>query len=304
MSNSLAGFVAWLAAEYCLTLEQVLRGHEEAATALRAYGLHLYEAGLPRYLFVYAITAIQDLRPAFRGSLTPAWQIDKKWQLAEPGSCRPVLSAPILQAAIAVALLWGWCDWAAITLIGFVCMLHPSEFVSLSRRDLVLPKDAMSADRIAYVHVRNPKTAGFARRQHARMEDASVLAFLEARYEALPLTDRLFRASLHVYRRQWKAVMHQLGVPHRLADHGATPGVLRGSGATFLYLECEDVQLVAWRGRWAKLKTVEFYLQEVAANLLLQQLPPAARDRIATLRAFSHALLRRATVEAASQQAG
>ena len=85
MSKSLAGFVAWLAAEYCLTLEQVLRGHEEAATALRAYGLHLYEAGLPRYLFVYAITAIQDLRPAFRGSPTPAWQIDKKWQLAEPG---------------------------------------------------------------------------------------------------------------------------------------------------------------------------------------------------------------------------
>ena len=48
--------------------------------------------------------------------------------------------------------------------------------------------------------------------------------------------------------------MQRLGVPHRQNDRGATPGVLRGSGATFLYLECEDVQLVAWRGRWAKLK--------------------------------------------------
>ena len=158
----------------------------------------------------------------------------------------------------------------------------------LRRRDLMLPFDAMSSDRIAYVHVQNPKTARFARRQHARLEDCSVLSYLEARYQGLDLEERLYRGSLHTYRRQWNAVMCRLGVPHRQAEQGATPGVLRGSGATFLYLECEDVQLVAWRGRWAKLKTVEFYLQEVAANLLLQQLSPASRDRISTLRRFAH----------------
>ena len=143
----------------------------------------------------------------------------------------------------------------------------------------------MSSDRIAYVHVRNPKTARFARRQHG-MEDEATLFFLEALYGNLPLDELLFRGSLHTYRRQWDAVMSRLGVPHRLSDHGATPGVLRGSGATYLYLECEDVQLVAWRGRWAKMKTVEFYLQEVAANLLLQQLSESARARISVLRSF------------------
>lgn len=129
MGKSLEAFTAWLETEYHLPIALVLGSAESAAVALRAYGLHLYEAGLPRYLLVYAITAVQDLRPQFRGSLTPAWQIDKKWQLAEPGSCRPVISLPILQAAVAVALLWGWGDWAAITLIGFLCMLHPSEFI-------------------------------------------------------------------------------------------------------------------------------------------------------------------------------
>ena len=49
--------------------------------------------------------------------------------------------------------------------------------------------------------------------------------------------------------------MERLGVPHTLAQNGATPGVLRGSGATFLYLETEDINLVAWRGRWSKVKT-------------------------------------------------
>ena len=77
--------------------------------------------------------------------------------------------------------------------------------------------------------------------------------------------------------------MGRLDVPHSRASKGATPAVLRGSGATHLYLATEDVQLIAWRGRWTKLKTVEFYLQEVAAQLILQSLPSLARSRIAFL---------------------
>ena len=262
-----------------------------AALALRGYGLHLYAAGLPRYLLVYAITSVQDACPEYRNHLTPAWQIDKKWQHAEPGECRPVISQPILQAAVSVGLLWGWGDWVAVTLIGFVCMLHPAELIALHRRDLILPADTMTCDRIAYVHVRNPKTARFARRQHARLDDELVLRFIEARFGTLPLTEKLFRGSMHTYRRQWNAIMHHLGVPHTQAAKGATPGVLRGSGATFLYLETEDVQLVAWRGRWSKLKTVEFYLQEVAAQLLLQQLSTTSRAKIAILRKYASRLV-------------
>ena len=85
--------------------------------------------------------------------------------------------------------------------------------------------------------------------------------------------------------------MSHFGVPHTQQAREATPGVLRGSGATFLYLETEDVQLVAWRGRWSKLKTVEFYLQEVAAQLLLQQLSATSRAKIAILRAYASKLV-------------
>ncbi|CAE7186703.1 unnamed protein product, partial [Symbiodinium pilosum] len=220
------------------------------------------KAGLPRYLLVYAITAVQDSHPHLRNQLTPAWQIDKKWQQAEPGECRPVISKPVLLAAVSVAILWNWHDWAAITLIGFLCMLHPSEFIALTRGDLILPSDALSSDRVAYVYIRNPKTARFARRQHCRLEDSLTLSFLEALFTHVPLDQKLFRASMSAYRNEWNAVMARLEVPHTLAQRGATPGVLRGSGATFLYLEAEDLPLVAWRGRWARTKTVEFYLQE------------------------------------------
>ena len=35
--------------------------------------------------------------------------------------------------------------------------------------------------------------------------------------------------------------MKQLGVPFKKVDRSATPGVLRGSGATYLYLETEGL---------------------------------------------------------------
>ena len=67
--------------------------------------------------------ALQDACPEYRNHLTPAWQIDKKWQLMEPVECRPVISKLILQAAVSSGLLWGWDDWVAVTLIGFIQVL-------------------------------------------------------------------------------------------------------------------------------------------------------------------------------------
>lgn len=62
--------------------------------------------------------------------------------------------------------------------------------------------------------------------------------------------------------------------------HGATPGVLRGSGATALYLQTEDLNLIQWRGRWAQLKTVEHYIQEVGAQSLLSTSSAETRDLV------------------------
>ena len=234
MRKARSGFEAWVEDRLGLSLEQALCNVEAAALALRGYGFYLYEQGFPRYLLVYAITAVQDIHPAYRSHLTPAWQVDKKWQAVEPGECRPVISQPIVCAAVSTSLLWEWYDWAAVTIIGFLCMMHPAEFVFLRRSDLVFPSDALSNDRIAYVHIRHPKTARFARRQHCRLEDPVALTFLESLYLRLPWDARLFRGSPHVYRSQWNAVMSRLQVPHTLHEKGATPGVLRGSGATFL----------------------------------------------------------------------
>ena len=136
----------------------------------------------------------------------------------------------------------------------------------------------MISQQFIYVHLRNPKTARFARKQHVKVEDPLVVGFLDALYGGWGFSSRLYPGTASTYRRQWNAILDRIGVPHGRAQKGATPAVLRGSGATHLYLATEDVQLVQWRGRWTKLKTVEFYLQEVAAQLMLHRLDVLSRE--------------------------
>lgn len=283
MAKCLAAFAFWVSTELHMDFDRVMLRADTAAMALRGYGLHLYRTGCARYMLVYAITAVQDQYPEHRPFLASAWHVDKKWQQAEPGHCRPVLPLPVLQAAICLALLWNWPRWAGITLIGFAGMLHPSEFICLRRRDLMFPSDVGFATDAVYVHLRNPKTHRFARQQHVKISDPDVIRFVVTFYSSFGLDDKLFSATIHSYRSQWNAIMSKLGVPCKQVEKGITPGSLRGSGATLLYLLTEDIPLICWRGRWARLKTLEFYLQEVAAQVLMHSLTANAKKLISKL---------------------
>lgn len=257
MSACLKSFQAWLMADLNLDLESIAWDQMAAPLALRAYGMHLFSTGAPRYKFVYTITAIQDAFPHLRPFLSPAWHVDKKWQQHEPGCCRPVLSASVVKAMTTLCLIWQWYRWLGVTLIGFLGMLHPAEFVQLRRSDLLLPEDSLSAQRVFFVHLRHPKTARFARRQHCKIDDPVVLAYVEKVFGPLAPNEQLFIGGASAYRRRWDHVLSKLQVPVSMEVFGATPAVLRGSGATYLYMQTEDLNLVQWRGRWAQLKTVE-----------------------------------------------
>lgn len=291
MSRCLQLFSEWVTLHAGLDWGLVQQDVNALAYALRGYGLYLFEQGYPRYLLVYAITAVQDVFPQSRSHLGLAWQVDKKWQHFEPGVCRAVLPAVAVRAAVALAALWNWKAWSALILIGFAGMLHPSEIISLHRRDLVFPSDVDNDMACMFVHLRNPKTARFARRQHSRIDDISIIKLVEAAFGSYQLEQPLYRGSSAQFRRQWNCVMTKLGIPCRQELRGATPGSLRGSGATFLYTTVQDIPLIAWRGRWARTRTLEYYLQEVSAQLLLHELSPASKALILELSRVSFAVL-------------
>ena len=291
MSKCLESFQKWCESELKIPWATLRSDSEAVVYGLRAYGLFCFETGLPRYQFVYAITAVQDQLPQCRPLMTMAWQIDKKWQIYEPGMCRSVLPPSVIKAAVCLAVLWQWPCWAALVLLGFAAMLHPSEIMALHRGDLIFPSDISFDTGSLYVRVRDPKTARFARRQHGRIDDPEIIFFAESMFGKLLPGSKLYTGSMTLFRKQWNSVMQRLGVPHTQAENGATPGVLRGSGATFFYQQTEDLAWVAWRGRWSRTRTLEYYLQEVGAFVLIHNLDSVSKTRISILSQFAWPVL-------------
>ena len=123
------------------------------------------------------------------------------------------------------------------------------------------------------------------------MDDEFAIEVVKSIFGDLHRDSLLYPASVYTFRRQWDAVVSRLGIPHRAASKGATPGVLRGSGATHLYQQTENLQMIAWRGRWAKLRTLEHYFQEVAAQMMLSELSAVDRGRVATFDASCESVL-------------
>lgn len=124
------------------------------------------------------------------------------------GSLRSLVSAEpfslqLWSAILCLGLLRGWQRFVGTIALGFAGMLHPNEFIQLIRQDLVFPEDALLQQEVFYefyVHIRNPKTARFARRQHARIDDTSVILLARLIFAQLPLSERLFGASIAVFR--------------------------------------------------------------------------------------------------------
>ena len=291
MSRCFDGFKSWCLEVAGINWRSLETDPQAVAWALRGYGLYLFENGHPRYLYTYAITASQEYLPSCRPHLSVAWQVDKKWQIHEPGTCRPVLPGLVVKASACLAALWSWWNFLGIVLLGFGAMLHPAEMITLVRKDLIFPSDLFYDSSSLFVKIREPKTARFARRQHGRIDDPGIIAITEAIFGSLKLDEKLYPASISSFRKQWESIMTRLGVPCKQSVHGATPGVLRGSGATYLYATTEDIGWVAWRGRWSRVRTLEYYLQEVGAFMLIHELPPLAKTRISNLAKSSWAVI-------------
>ena len=142
-----------------------------------------------------------------------------------------------------------------------------------------------------FSHIPSPKTARFARHQHVRIDAGIVVDILRAVFGDLSPEEPLVEGSPYAFRQRWDAALGRLGF--RTAGPGAvTPGCLRGSGATFLYRARVPISDIAWRGRWRQMRTLEYYLQEVAATESLSDLSPAHRDLVELLAGHADALVR------------
>ena len=123
-----------------------------------------------------------------------------------------------------------------------------------------------------------PKTRRTHTRQHVAIGQSGLVALLDALFGSAPPDRLLCGLSSASFRLRWDAVFAAFGLG--ASGPVATPGSLRGYGATALYRATGNIALVQWRGRWARQRSVERYVQESASASALLRVPASARDRI------------------------
>ena len=276
----LGKFHDWLQGElsdeawFCLQQAPELQLH-----FVRAFGNWLFSEGEPMYLFRHLVVCSQQQFPGFRHVLAESWDLLTKWEIVEPVSHRPPMPRLVLDAFLTLALSWGWKRWAAITAAAFFGAMRVGEPLRARRKDLVLASEALLQNAVCFLKITAPKSGrrGKGKMQHARVTEPFAVQLLEEVFAEEAANSMLYPASAATYRQRWDKIAAALGIP---LSCRLTPATLRAGGAVHMYHRGEPITNILWNMRLKHLTTLESYLQETAAENLLQELPVPTREAI------------------------
>ena len=266
-------FVRWLESELSPQTYEALCWHPHLqANFVQGFGNWLYQQGEPMYLFRHLVVLVQHSYPAMRPALAGCWTLLAKWEIVQPVSHRPPTPRLVLNAMVALAICWKWKRWSAITLLAYYGAMRIGEPLRALRRDLLLQDEAGLSEPTIFIRVGSPKSGrrGKGVVQHSRISEPLVVDFIAAVFRELEPMDELYPASSATYRHRWDRLLEALGISK---DVGLTPGGLRGGGAIHMYHKGLPISDILWKMRLRQVATLESYLQEVAAENIIQRLP-------------------------------
>ena len=141
----------------------------------------------------------------------------------------------------------------------------------------------------AWVRILKPKSRwSGAAIQHAKIPSGPEVDALDAIVGDLDFNSSLYPQHYAIFRGRWNRCLKILGIPEGSA---LLPGGLRGGGAVAAYRHEVPIDTILWRMRIQNMKTLNHYLQEVAAVSVLGDLPLQARERIKAAAAYYPFLL-------------
>ena len=270
---------------------------EKIANWLVLYGQELYKSGKAYGIFAETINSVAASRPQIRKQLTVAWDYAFSWVADEPFGHHPALPALVLLAMMAVGLIWGWVCEAAIFGLTWAGILRIGEVLQATREDLVLPRDAAPGTPYALLRIKEPKTRGrHARHQAARVDPTDIIELLDIAFAKFDPGSKLWSLSASTLRKRFNDLLRAVRIPLDRNGKSRTFDLssLRPGGASHLLTCCEDSEVVRRRGRWATVKTMEIYLQEVLYVTYVERLPADTKSFIATAAAGFQDVLQKA----------
>lgn len=133
-----------------------------------------------------------------------------------------------------------------------------------------------------YLRVQKPKPGrrGMGRVQHAKISDSMVVSFLRKVFGQDPPDVALYSGTSSAFRLRWNKLLEALNVP---SSAQLTPAGLRAGGAVELYRRGVPIMDILWALRLKSVETFQRYLQEIATQITMVDLPYEARSAIACL---------------------
>ena len=279
-------FQNWLVNEgidWELLLRESHRFLDEINAILIRYGRCLYDAGRPYNHFAETINAVTSAKPSLRRNLQQTWSLAFGWQHNEPGAHHIAMPAQVLLCLLSISLMWGWTRIAGCLALGFGGLCRAGEIIAATRRLLLLPADLHFTTHYALLSIIEPKTRfNSAKHQVAKIDQPDMLEVLHIGFSKLQKHQRLWPYSGQTLRSRFKVLLKAAKLDRAKSIHGKSLdlGSLRAGGATWMIGATENPELTRRRGRWLNTRTLEIYVQEVAAAVFLSDIEPEVRDHV------------------------
>ena len=279
-------FKAWLQ-ESGKSFEQTFLANppdlDDINKVLCDFGKWLFKSGKPYYHYSETINSVSARRPVLRRSLQQAWDLAFMWGSFEPTEHHVAMPHQVLLAILSVMMVWGWQREAACIALSWGALLRIGEVYQAKRRDLVLPSDVAGSNDYALIRISEPKTRyRAARHQSGKVEQPDLLMVIDIGFKGIGKDEPLWPFSGSTLRNRLNRVLLSLGLPHRPGQKPKPLGLssLRGGGATWLITASESAEMVRRRGRWASMRSMEIYLQEIAAATYLNELDESVKTKV------------------------
>lgn len=246
---------------------------------LAAYGRHLFELGGALFNFRHLVVFAEREISGLRGNLQPAWDTITRWEELEPVEHRRPIPLALFKAMVSLSVLWSWPKVACVLLIAFYGCCRPGEVLKACRGQLVLPEDLGQEDGPIFFRISSPKPGrrGMGRVQHTKITCPEACAFLAFHLGHVHPDLLVFGGSPNVFRTRWNKLLLGLRVP---TAAGMTPAGLRAGGTVHLYRHGMPIADILWALRLKNIETLQHYLQEVATQITMVDLPQHCKDLV------------------------